>query len=79
MTLNIFMPGEILKKKKKLFYLYYNFQCAFIANQPRVPMPVLIGIHGGSYASGSGSDLGPDFLLNQDNIIFVSLYKVIFS
>lgn len=39
---------------------------------PTSKLPVLLAIHGGAYIIGSGDEIGPDFLLNQENIIIVS-------
>lgn len=34
-------------------------------------VPVLIGIHGGSFYEGSSGQLRPDFILNEANYILV--------
>lgn len=35
-------------------------------------LPVLVTIHGGGFQEGSGNLLGPDFLLNQADIVMVN-------
>ncbi|XP_025161125.1 venom carboxylesterase-6 [Harpegnathos saltator] len=39
---------------------------------PKAPMPVLFWIHGGAFQFGSGSDTGPDYLMDYD-VIFVTI------
>lgn len=44
-------------------------------NVPNVNLPVVVGMHGGGFHAGLSSSLGPDLLLNQDNLIIVSNEK----
>lgn len=39
-------------------------------------LPVVIAIHGGSFQTGSGADLGPDFILNQADVVMVCMREV---
>lgn len=49
------------------------------ANVPNVDLPVVVGMHGGGFHAGLSSSLGPDLLLNQDNLIIVSNEKTAFN
>lgn len=39
--------------------------------QPSKLLPVVIAIHGGSFYEGSGNNYGPDFLLNEEDVVLV--------
>lgn len=39
--------------------------------QPDRLLPVIIAIHGGSFYEGSANNFGPDFLLNEDDVVLV--------
>lgn len=39
--------------------------------EPGKLLPVVIAIHGGSFYAGSGNNYGPDFLLNEEDVVLV--------
>lgn len=43
---------------------------------PKTRYPVIVAIHGGYYSLGTGSWLGPDFLLNEDVILVTLNYRL---
>lgn len=43
---------------------------------PDARLPVLIAIHGGAFVQGAGSDIGPDFLLNEADVVIVSVKEI---
>lgn len=49
---------------------YINFQIGPHSNEN---YPVVVVIHDGMFHEGSGNDYAPDFLLNQDDVVVVSM------